>query len=676
MENTQDQEGMNNNEGEEKENATQTVQKELTETHNTESVKNTDEISASRTDESNSAYAVSVNIAEEQKTSNTKWRELDDLYTLLQEQALIYDNDKRAVESTRQTSKEKVNQLFEKVQQVLFEKKDELLSKIDTECNDAACFLADILRNIECDIQKMSDSDISCGEAAVEVLKKEIDTAFKIRLDTFSQFNQPKLVLNEKVVELVKGLSLGEFQGSTIDNTRLTELESSDNDSQESDTYESAPESEDYLNDGESSQNEAMIIEEGTGSADVEGLVEENKKDHDGATVSLGNAVSTPRGPRIKNEACPTPYWKAMGLSKPPEVPQPLNQTENGNLPDNKLEHLHSFSLNSLHGQQKLIPVAMTWNCGRICVADRANTKIGFFNQDGELITEMTIDSIELRDMTFLDETYGETRYVLTSPKSKTLMIIGIDVENSTRLILKLDSPHRYSFICRGPRPAALLGAKVVSKRNKSVIHMFTFSGQVLLSIANTPSYNQLQCVKGVDVFGSNIIVLDSKVNSVSVYQDDGRTVGEYRGTPELPLVNPLDMTLDNKGNIMVLNGEFSNIHVIDLHCNFIEVINLPSCKASSRKLIAFDIESQRLSVAKSNGDVAIFTFKNGYSCLTQRKPDPCLAVPHQNATNIWEQPQEVVPLVEGMVPSAIEDIMSRQRGRNRLRNTNSQYPS
>ncbi|XP_060603582.1 uncharacterized protein LOC132756512 [Ruditapes philippinarum] len=611
-----------------------------------------DKIVPEQIDQSNNAIVTNVSATENNTANGMDNKELDDLQNSLDNQAELFNNKKKEIEHRRQAAKDKVNKVYEKVKQVIDEKRDEIIGKIDVECDRAKELVTDYINDIESGKKIVKETCDSIDSDRAKV-KNEIESSIEIRKDVLDNFHVPSLILNERSMKTLKGMSFGHFEDLS-DGLLNTESHSC-SDSEESETYESAAESEDYLENGES--------DDGKDCFDTDSPEKSNKMEESSESETPGC-----RHKHALSGESPAPYWKAMGLSKPPELPQPV---DDDNLPDNKLQHLNSFSLLRQGDEHKLSLAAMTWNRGKICVADRANTKMRFFQPTGEMMTETVFDCSELRDMTFLDETHGETRYVLTSPRCKSVMVIGIDGENNVRIIHKLESPHRYSYVCRSPRPGTLLGAKVVSKSNKSVVNMFTFAGNILLTISKTPSYNQLQCVKALDVFGSNIIVLDGKINAVFVYKDDGRTVGEYRGTPEEPLVNPTDVSLDTKGNALILNGERSNIHVMNLQCNLIEIIKIPGSnigKMPSRKLIAFDIESQRLAVARSNGEIAIFTFKGGYDCLTQQTPDPCLALPHQSVNSVWEPPQEVVPLVEGIVPSTIEDIMSRQRGRNRQR--------
>lgn len=592
------------------------------------------------------------NMVQPQELSDSDKSKFDNLMSLLAEQEETFENEVEGVDREKQAAKESLADAFKNLHEVLVKKEGEMLEKINTEYGTAERFLSEILSCIKVDKKKVNDL-LTVGKAFagdneevdVEKLKKDIDASLDLRNDTLNQFCVPCLVLNEESVETFRGLSFGELRESAPGVTDRTVMDDEESVGTASDI----------------SDAEGIEGAEAAGYSGNQGQVRERTQ---GSTGVSGKAL-TPSAPTIDREDAPPPYWQAMGLSGPPEeLIEP-----NDRLPENKLELLNCFRVRRQSGRRNPVPVALTWNFGRICIVDKANTKVEFFYPDGQFITEMIFDGAELRDVTFLDESLnGDTRYVVTCPKKRLLMIIGIDAENVPRVFKKHVFRQMYQSICRGPRIQTLVGAEVSKTTGRPcVVNMLTLTGKVLLSIAHAPSFVLWQYIKSVQVFGSNIIILDWKINLAAVYRDDGSAVGEYRGTEHSPLINPSDMTLDGHGNVLILNGEFQNIHVIDLKCQPLEVIEIPRDNSSSisrLKLIAFDLETQRLCIAKGNGDVEVFTFQDDYDCTPQGSNHPRLLVPHQNITNREQREPEVLPLVEGMLPSTIESIINKQSER------------
>ena len=626
----------------------------------------------------------------ENDTSESTWSKLNDLDILLTEQEEVFKTEQDSFETKKQADRERVTDLFERFRKLLAEKETELLHKIDSEYAVSGRFFEDFVRNIETDRYKVNDLLDSTLEVerenSIDEVREEIGKNMDIRDDVLKRFRVPNFLLNEESVNTVKNLSFGEFCENASEETRETES-GSNNVENEYDNTRETDENTDEVFDGRvtnMNDNNENLIQENVNQNVLTEVPDENENSEDvrGAHGETRDNISHPTAPPVEDEeAPPPPYWQAVGLEQPrtDEQPQadipgyydiphsPLNR-----LPDNKLQLWHSYPVRRQNDRRTPIAVGLTWNYGRICLADRANMKIKFFFPNGQLITEMLFGGTEIQGVAFLEECRGESRYIVSSPRSRSLMIISINAYNVPKMIRMLTFNQQYSCICRGPREQTLLGAEVATNHGKSVVNVFTFTGQILLSIGHTPTFNFLKYIKSVEVFGTNIIFLDWKLNTVAVIEDNGVAIGEYRGTANFPLVNPLDITVDNKGNIIILNGDFSNIHVIDQHCNVVEIIKIPrnvSLTSSSSKLVSFDTESQRLAVARGNGDIAVFTFEDGYDCLPQRNLPPNIGtlMPPNSGSSRPRAP-EVLPLVEGMLPSTIEDIIMRQPPRNRSR--------
>lgn len=250
------------------------------------------------------------------------------------------------------------------------------------------------------------------------------------------------------------------------------------------------------------------------------------------------------------------------------------------------------------------------------------------------------------------------------------MFIVSLNALGQGSIVRKLCSAFQYGSVCRGTVDQTLIGGDSNDRMGSATVDIFNFSGQVIKSFKYTPSNVGLQYPKALEVHGSFVIVMDWKLRTVIVYCHNGDVIGEYSGTDTSPICNIQDITLDHCGNILILDGELANIHVIDLDCNPVEIIKIPKSFSdpTTPKLISFDVESKRLAVARSNADIAIFDFQNGYDGLPQRRQG------FQGSTSLQSsmprQP-EVLPLVEGMLPSTIENIVSRS---NRTRGRQQQF--
>ncbi|KAL4232838.1 hypothetical protein ACF0H5_007525 [Mactra antiquata] len=607
------------------------------------------------------------------------------LIDTLTEQEETAKNEKLKLERQSSLYKDKVTNFFDSLRDILKLKENELLENIDEEVDKNLEIVNGIVGDIGVEKRRLEHlGEYGCIEDENEV-KSYIEQCRSERDDALKQLSSPELNIHEGTKETVKNLNFCEVSSSRTDSAS-NEVSESPNDN---------PEYNENLTElNEDADDENYVNDEVTDDGDDDIAITDDVYDDDDYLEEFGIANElegasgfteashvTPSAPLLpeNTEDPPPPYWQAVGLNQPQEfserppaeIPGYHDITHTNRLPENFLEFWHSFPVRRERDHRSPFIVALTWNFGRVCLTDRANMKVKFFVPQGHLLKAMQFLGNELHDITFLEEVQGEVRYLLSCPRNRNLFIISIDHTNNAQIVRKVDTDGCYSCVCRGPIEQTLIGIQLANRQYPNLftaVHVFTFSGKILTQITHTPSAVLLMYPKAVEVFETKIIVLDWKLNSVCVYFQNGQQIGEYRGTPESPLVNPLDMTLDHKGNIMILNGEFSNIHVIDLNCNPLEVIKIPKNNpgSSTAKLIAFDVETHRLCLARSKGDLAVFTFQDGYETLNQRNLPP-RRVLQEPQLPVRREP-DVLPLVEGMLPSTIESIVSRQSNRNRNR--------
>ena len=411
-----------------------------------------------------------------------------------------------------------------------------------------------------------------------------------------------------------------------------------------------------------------------------------------GSDMAVGSEPSAPplvlvdcNDPEEDPQEDPPPYWQAVGLAGPEEESQseevPSLRTNsypdpspvytefdaNPTCTNNVLEPWHSFPLRRQYDVRKPLYVAMSWDDRRICVADRNNRMVKFFSQNGTLLTEMRISSGEVYDIAYLESFDGEARYMATLPKENALLLLSVFEDHSTKLVKKIvfkkTQRSYYTSLCRGPLSNTLVGAVLVPGNHFTAerprVEMFDFDGKVIQIYQRTVDYVEFQYPRTVKVYNDSIFVSDWRLNLVAVFHSNGSPIGQYKGTPTYPLVNPLDMDIDCYGNVLIVDGEFPNIHVMSTDGRPVEVVKVPKSGTdrSQPKLIAFDAPTRRLAVVGSNGQVGIFKFMNNYKNIR-----PGELVLHPQA-DVSVPPDESLPYVEGMLPTTIANI-GRQRSR------------
>lgn len=594
--------------------------------------------------------------------------------------------EKEKIDEKKLTCKDKINDLFAQLEEILKEKKVALLEKVDIEFKSNHRRLSDLINVIEghsADLESAESSGVPLENSALSSIKSGI------RLRNNMALGIKELSINQDVINTVEALEICDFEESYPADDSGTDPESA-----------SAPERVPVRQRNRSYRGRVSVRtnllsedceeEMDTPTNDIECLPLSHHGSVDSSNESrrdVGEAAEggveeshpTPSAPLETSATVdnPPPYWQAIGLDRPDSAPAPELSSptipsyedldySGTRLPENILELWHSFPIRRQYDRRTPIPAALLWNGNRICLADRANQKLKFFLPNGQLITEMFLAGNEIYDVAFLEECNNEARYLVTCPRTKTFFIISLNEFGQGNIVKKFYSPYQYGCVCRGTVDQTLIGGDSNDRMGSATVDVFNFSGQVIKSFKYTPSNIGLQYPRALEVHGSLIIVMDWKLHRVVVYCHNGDVIGEYSGTAVSQLVNAQDITLDHCGNILILDGETSNIHVIDLDCNPIEIIKIPKSFSdrTTAKLLSFDVISKRLAVARSNGDIAIFEFQNGYDGLPQRR----MGFQPLNVGQVMPpRMPEVLPLVEGMLPSTIENIVCRP-SRNRSR--------
>ncbi|KAH3737881.1 hypothetical protein DPMN_044479 [Dreissena polymorpha] len=601
--------------------------------------------------------------------------EIKTLQQRLFEQEGIFVNEKEKIIEKKTECKKKVSDLFANLRTILDEKERGLTDKVEMEFNDAETslivMLDAILKN-KASINRSRDTGDAC---LISDISSELATRDKI----FGQIRVPDLNLNENVCETLQNFNIGNTLLSVCETAGMlspTEqavgnVGTSRNEidiqfdknfdlSEYSDNYSSTGYEESYASTEYDFDEESVFDSE-------EGFAAGSSQMTGACAMSVASPQSAAVAAPIPGDD-PPPYWQAIGLQGPEEA-QPIRQPEIPGYydiehsgpairPNNTLEMWHSFPVRRQNDRKQPMPTALLWNGDWICFADCNNMKVKFFKPNGKLVSEVFLTGHQISDVAFLESCAGESRYLVTCPHINALIIIFINQKGKSGVVRKFISSSAYTCVSRGPFEQTLVGGQA-GDHGIPRVELFNFKGKLFKTLTSTPNNVHFQHPMAIEIWHHNVVVLDWRLQTVAIYKDDGTPVGEYRGSVTWPLLNPLDITLDQAGNILILDEELSQIHIIDQEANLIEVIKVPnfSTESVSLQFIAFNTNYKRIAIARNNSDILVLSFKNGYDCLSQGQS--ALLSPRQT---------EVLPLVEGMLPSTIENIVSRQPIRHRSR--------
>ena len=630
------------------------------------------------------------------------------------EQHALIESRRDYVKQSKENERTRIISLFSNILDILSEKEASLLCQLDEKYKPEEDKTADLLTSVE-DALESIRAEIIVAEAVragdshfndisvtdMKPLLCDIKAGNEEREEDLKDNEIQNIEVNDDVIGVIDGLEYvkidvsetvdenNERDGADIDEVDEGNAMIDNSDEQpatmlDSETLDEVNQVEEgILNDAvfsETLENESENAITVAESATVIAFSDSFSGADDSANVELvDNEHPTPSAPpQPQAEEPPPPYWQAVGLSGPGaeditrSSPAPLgteqapvySNTASRGQRSNELVLYHSFPLKKQHDARAPKPVALSWDLECISVADRANSKIKFFSSSGGVLTEMYLGGCEIYDIAFIEASYYEIRYVVTVPRAKTFIFISIINGQTVQLLQKLKFQQGYTSVAKGPTGHTLVGANALPNLGASRVDIINYQGEVLRSFTHTCTNIEFAYPRCVKVFKQAIVVADWKLNLVMVFLEDGTALGQYNGIPHYPLKEPSSLTLDHCGNIMVVDGKTGNIHVIDLHCRPVQIIKSPRGQ-SLPKLLAFHTGSHRLAVARQSGDIAIYDFKGGYwaAPLIGDVGYSPFAVEYSEEPTI----PNVLPLVEGMLPSTIANIgAGRQRQNSR----------
>lgn len=259
------------------------------------------------------------------------------------------------------------------------------------------------------------------------------------------------------------------------------------------------------------------------------------------------------------------------------------------------------FSTQLKYETNPCFPTGFLWVNGLIILSDKGNKKLKFFSDKGEFLGELIFT---------MTSPYGvchikDDSFAVTLPKIREIYIVEF-IDPAAKVLTSFKTYSGYSGLCRGPRTGSLIGTVASNSPGESRVDIIGLQGEIYLSFQNDPQLGVplFKFPRYVVVNQGVLIISDWRKDSVIfLHETTGCVLKEYKGTREQPLVNPYDLSLDDAGNVYVLNGKDGSIHVLDTQCNLIEVLHATS-ELISPRLIAYDCFGGRLAVTYAAGDV------------------------------------------------------------------------
>ncbi|XP_048748116.2 uncharacterized protein LOC125660354 [Ostrea edulis] len=324
-------------------------------------------------------------------------------------------------------------------------------------------------------------------------------------------------------------------------------------------------------------------------------------------TISPGYnqlANSTPRD--MDEEEPPPPYWmavgenEALGLLSPlsrdqenrevnsrrsPRLSGSFSSSRSSTGPESRAR-LRSFNLHNqdtVHASNPLqyathalsirthLPddvktgpiVGIAWLRDKLVLVDRFNSKIKLFLETGKFLHSLKFADAEPWDvcsMNTIEVMNNPLTCAVPIPRQKLVMLIQV-VGGRTMLIgHRIATRKGYVCIAYDQKNAALL-CGVSSPFGTSGIDIINTAGVLLRQFALPPQV----LVRSIDVsIKDAIIICDWRKNNVVFLSTNGTLIGQYGGSDQCPLLEPVGTCTDGRGFLLVADSKSNSIHILN----------------------------------------------------------------------------------------------------------------
>ncbi|XP_045175588.2 uncharacterized protein LOC123536455 [Mercenaria mercenaria] len=246
----------------------------------------------------------------------------------------------------------------------------------------------------------------------------------------------------------------------------------------------------------------------------------------------------------------------------------------------------------------------LLWINNMFVVSDKANKKLKFFEENGSFLGELLFTNALPYGVCHIKD----NSFAVSLPKARQIYIVCIQ-DKTARVLSSFQTYVGYAGLCKGLRVGSMIATMASNTPGESHVDIIGFRGEVFLSFKNDPQLGLplFKFPRYVEAFQGVLIISDWRKDCVIfLHVTTGSILKEYRGTRDHPLINPYDVSLDERGNVYILNGKDGSVHVVDVQCNLTDVIKETS-ELLNPRLIAYDDASGRLAVTYGAGDIKTY---------------------------------------------------------------------
>lgn len=208
--------------------------------------------------------------------------------------------------------------------------------------------------------------------------------------------------------------------------------------------------------------------------------------------------------------------------------------------------------------------VGIAWMQDKLVLVDRFNSKIKMFTETGEFLHSLKFMDGEPWDVctvNIIETTNNPLTCATTVPRQKLVMLIQI--MDGRTLLIRHRIATRKGYVCIAyDQKNGCLVCGVSSPFGTSGIDVINTGGILLAQFPLPPQV----LVRSIDVsVKDTIIICDWRKNNVTFLSKTGARIGQYSGSEQYPLLEPVGTSTDGRGFLFVADSKSNTIHILTM---------------------------------------------------------------------------------------------------------------
>lgn len=208
--------------------------------------------------------------------------------------------------------------------------------------------------------------------------------------------------------------------------------------------------------------------------------------------------------------------------------------------------------------------VGIAWLQDKLVLVDRFNSKIKMFTETGEFLHSLKFMDGEPWDVctvNVIETTNNPLTCATTVPRQKLVMLIQI--MEGRMLLIRHRIATRKGYVCIAyDQKNGCLVCGVSSPFGTSGIDVINTGGILLAQFPLPPQV----LVRSIDVsIKDTIIICDWRKNTVTFLSKTGARIGQYSGSEQYPLLEPVGTCTDGRGFLFVADSKSNTIHILTM---------------------------------------------------------------------------------------------------------------